>query len=110
MSLSFQRLRPSSVPLSERVALCSLCVGEDDGDDKSVQTEGLTENEDQDDSDEDIFLSGSSHTSVTGDTDCEAGSQGGKAAAQAGGEVLVAGVSVVCPGASSNFFLRGNEN
>lgn len=110
MSLSFQRLRPSCVPLSERVALRSACVGEDDGDDKSVQTESLTENEDQDDSDEDIFLSGSSHTSVTGDTDCKAGSQGGKAAAQAGGEVLVAGVGVVIPGASSDFVLRGGIN
>jgi hypothetical protein len=73
-------------------ALCSLRVGEDDGDDKSVQTQGLTEDEDKDDSDEDIFLGGSAHTSVTGDTDSEACSQRGEAAAQARSEVLISSV------------------
>ena len=60
-------------------------------------TQSLTENEDQDDSDEDIFLGSGSHTSVSGDTNGEAGSERREAATQARSEVLVAGVSGVGP-------------
>ena len=47
------------------VQTCSLSVGEDDGDDKTIESEGLSENEDKDNSDEDIFLGVSTDTCVT---------------------------------------------
>jgi len=85
-------------------------VRENDSDDEAVQTQSLTENEDQDNSHEDIFLCSRSHTGVTGHTDSEASSQRGEAAAQAGGEVLVASVGAVRPRASGDFGLRGYVN
>lgn len=71
------------------------CVGEDDSNDQSVETERLTEDENEDDSHEDIFLGSCAHTSVTGHTNGQTSSQGRKADAQAGGEVLVASVDAV---------------
>jgi hypothetical protein len=70
-------------------------VGEDDGDDESVESESLSENEDQDHSDKDIFLSVCAHTCVTDDADGETGSQGWESAAEARGQVLVASVDRV---------------
>jgi hypothetical protein len=73
---------------------CS-CVRKDDGDNESVKTEGFAENEDEDHTDEDIFLSSCADTSITGDADRESGGQRGQTAAQAGGEVFVTRVRSV---------------
>jgi len=64
------------VPLASLTICRSRNVGEDDGDDESVESESLSENEDQDHSDKDIFLSVCAHTCVTDDADGETGSQG----------------------------------
>lgn len=46
--------------------------GEDDGDNHSVETEGLSEDEDKNHTNEDLFLlSISSYTGVTYNTNCE---------------------------------------
>lgn len=52
------------------------CVGEDDSNDQSVETERLTEDENEDDSHEDIFLGSCAHTSVAGHTDGQTSSKG----------------------------------
>lgn len=83
------------VPVRTRAPFDCSCVGEDDGDDQSVETESLAENENQDDSHEDIFLGSCAHTSVTGHTDGQTSSQGRETHTQAGSEVLVASVNGV---------------
>lgn len=113
MSLSCQRCSRSLDWSSGGVSASSSvnrCVGEDNGDNESIETESLTENEDQDDSNEDILLGGSSDTSVTSHTDSETGSEGRETAAKARGEVLVTSVGIVRPGASSNIILRSAVN
>jgi len=50
-------------------------LGEDDGNDEAIQTEGLTEDENKDHADEDGFLlSVCAHTSVTNNTNSETSS------------------------------------
>lgn len=70
-------------------------VGEDDSHNQSVKTESLAENEDEDHTDEDIFLGSCANTGITCNTNGQTGSKGRKTAAQAGGEVLVASVGSV---------------
>jgi len=82
-------------PLASLNLCRSTGFGEDDGDDKSVESESLSENEDQDHSDEDIFLGVCAHTSVTNDTDGETSSEGRESAAKAGGQMLVTSVDTV---------------
>lgn len=83
--------------------LCS-SLGEDDGDDHAVETEGLTEDEDQNHADEDrLLLSVGSNTGVTDDTNGETSSEGGETASEAGGEVLVTLAVVVGAGINYNY-------
>ena len=70
------------------VAFCSL--RKDDGNDHTVETEGLTEDENKNHANEDCFLlSVGSNTSVTNNTNSKTSSEGGETAGQSGGEVLV---------------------
>ena len=63
----------------------------DDGNDQTVETNSLSENEDKDHADEDaVSLGVGSDTSVTGDTDSKTSSEGRETASKAGTEVLVA--------------------
>lgn len=53
----------------------ALSLGENDGDNEAIETEGLTENENEDHADENGFLlSVCTNTSVTNDTNCESSS------------------------------------
>ena len=92
----------------ERVCLLilSICLvwsvvggegGQNDGDNQTIQTEGLSEDENKNNSDVDVLLSVGTDTSVTSNTDAETGSEGWKTAAEAWGEVLVAVESTVLP-------------
>ena len=74
-------------------------AGENDGNNQTVETESLSENEDEDHTNVDVFLGVSTNTSVTGNTDSETGGEGGETAAKTGSEVLVAVVGGVLPGA-----------
>ena len=57
--------------LGGAVFICSN-VRQDDGDDQSVKSERLAENENQDDTHEDILLGGCAHTCIAGDADRQA--------------------------------------
>ena len=73
-------------------------AGENDGDNQTVQTESLSENEDENHTDVDVLLGVSTDTGVTGNTDSETSGEGGETAAKTGSEVLVAVVGGVLPG------------
>ena len=63
----------------------------DDGDDQTVQADSLSEDHDEDHTDEDaISLGVGSDTSVTGDANSKTSSEGRETASEAGSEVLVA--------------------
>jgi len=63
---------------------------QDDGNDHAIETEGLSEDENEDHADEDLLLLGvGSNTGVTDDTNSKASCEGGETASQTGGEVLV---------------------
>lgn len=70
---------------------------QDDGDDHAIETEGLSEDENEDHADEDLLLLGvGSNTSITDDTNSETSSERGETASQTGGEVLISlGIRVV---------------
>lgn len=71
---------------------------EDDGDDHTVETEGLTEDENKDHADEDgLLLSVGADTGITDDTNSETSSKGGETASQTRGEMLVS-ISIVVHG------------
>ena len=72
-------------------------VGKDNGDNKTVESKSLTENEDENHTDVNVLLGVGAHTGITSDTEAESGSEGGETAAQASGEVTVAVVAVVGP-------------
>ncbi len=55
---------------------------QDDGDNQAVQTESFAENKYEDHTDVDILLGVSTDTSITSDTEGQAGSEGGQAAAE----------------------------
>jgi hypothetical protein len=74
-------------------------AGENDWDNQTVETESLSENEDQNHTDVDILLGVGTDTGITGDTDGETGGEGGETAAKTGSEMLVAVVGRVGPGA-----------
>merc|ERR1711966_183964 len=58
-------------------------AGHDEGNDKTVQTQSLGENEDEDHSDEKPrLLSGGAHTSVTNDANSHTGGEAGEAAGE----------------------------
>merc|ERR1719469_1516731 len=63
--------------------------GEDNGHNQSVKTESLSENENKDHSDVDVFLSVSAHTSITDNSNAEAGSEGGETATESTGEMTI---------------------
>lgn len=69
---------------------------QDDGDDHAIETEGLSEDENEDHADEDLLLLGvGSNTSITDDTNSETSCERGETAGQTGGEMLVSlGISV----------------
>jgi len=71
--------------------------GKDNSDNKSVETKSLTENKDKNHTDVDVLLGVSADTGITSDTKAESGSKGGKTAAEASGEMLVAVVGTVLP-------------
>ena len=73
--------------------------GQNDRDNQTVQTQGLGENQNQDHTDVNVLLSVGAHTGIASHADSETSSEGGKAAAKAGGEVLVTIVGRVAPGA-----------
>ena len=78
----------------------SVVVGEgwqNDGDNQTVQTKSLSEDENKDDSDVDVLLSIGTDTSITSDTNAETGSEGWETAAKTWGEVLVAVEGAVLP-------------
>ena len=62
----------------------------DDGDDESVQTNGLSENEDEDHTNEDsIGLGIGSDTGITSDTNGQSSSEGAESASESSAKVLV---------------------
>ena len=69
---------------------------QDDGDDHAIETEGLSEDENEDHADEDLLLLGiGSNTCITDDTNSETSCERGETASQTGGEMLVSlGISV----------------
>ena len=85
----------------------------DDGNDESVQSNGLSENEDKDHSNEDsIGLGVGSDAGVAGNTNCEASSEGAESASKSSSEVHVSillwhGVSLALDLGSGN---DGNDN
>ena len=90
----------SSLPSSVRQALIDCgarSLRQDDGDDHAIETEGLSEDENEDHADEDLLLLGvGSNTGVTDDTNSETSCEGGETASQTGGEMLVSlGIRVV---------------
>ena len=70
---------------------------QNDGDNQTVQTEGLSEDENKNDSDVDVLLGVGTDTGITSNTDAETGSEGWETAAETWGEVLVAVESTVLP-------------
>lgn len=80
-------------------------VGQNDGNDQSVETKRLTEDENQNDTDEDILLGGSAHTCITSNTDSKSCRERRKTAAQARGEVLVPSIGAVAPVVGQDFSL-----
>ena len=69
----------------------SSSLREDNGDDHAIETEGLSEDENEDHADEDfLLLSVGADTSVTDDTNGETSCEGGETASQAWGQVSVA--------------------
>ena len=70
---------------------------QNDGDNQTVQTEGLSEDENKNDSDVDVFLGVGADTSIASNSNAETGSEGRKTAAEAWSEVLVAVESAVVP-------------
>ena len=67
----------------------------DDGNNQTVETNSLSENEDKDHTNEDaISLGVGSDTSVTGDTNSKTSSEGRETAGKASTEVLVASLSI----------------
>jgi hypothetical protein len=82
-------------------------LGQDKGNDQTVQTQGFCENENQNHSDEKlILLTNSSDTSVTHNTNGHTGGKTGETAAQAGGHVSVSGEGRVL----GNTIRRRNNN
>ena len=69
--------------------------GEDNGHNQSVETERLSENENEDHSNVDVFLGVGAHTGITDNSNAKAGSEGGETAAKTTGQVLVAEVGGV---------------
>ena len=69
---------------------------QDNGDDHAIETEGLSEDENEDHADEDLLLLGiGSNTGITDDTNSETSCERGETASQTGGEMLVSlGISV----------------
>ena len=65
-----------------------------DSNDEAVKTESLSEDQDKDHTNEDVFLSIGTDTSITDNTNSEASSQGGEADAQAGGQKFVSTLSL----------------
>ena len=60
-------------------------MGEDDSDNESVQSQGFSEDEDQDHSHEDGLLLGiGTHSGISHDSNGKSGSQRGQTAAKAG--------------------------
>lgn len=63
---------------------------QDDGDNHAIETEGLSEDENEDHADEDLLLLGvGSNTCITDDTNSKTSSERGETACQPGGEMLV---------------------
>ena len=70
---------------------------QNDRNNQTVQTESLSENEDQDHAHVDVLLGVCAHASVTSDADGKTSGEGGEPTAEAGGEVAVAVVAGVSP-------------
>lgn len=95
--------------LRQELILCSArSLWENNGDDHAIETEGLTEDENEDHADEDLLLlSVGSDTSVTDNTNSETSSEGGETASQTGGEVLVSIAIFVAGIARLNYYKWG---
>ena len=77
---------------------------DNDGDDKAKETQSFCENEDQNHSDDHVFLGVCTDCGITNDTDGEARGEGGETTAESSSELLVALVATVVVVSNSHLF------
>ena len=74
-----------------------LLAGQNDSHNQTVETKSLAENEDQNDTDVNVFLCVSAHTRITSHANAQTGSKRRETTAQASAEMTEAIVAIVLP-------------